>query len=68
METTRPMVMIAGQLPVGDYERLVALARVRGMMTRRTSRPNVSAALREAVALGLRVAEQGRAGEAQRGV
>jgi len=50
-------ILITGQIAMADYERLLALARKRGMITRRSSRPNISAALREALPLGLQAAE-----------
>lgn len=59
METgnREPMVIVGGRVPLRDFQRLEALARERGWITRKRGRANVSEALRLAVALGLRAAE-----------
>ena len=60
METgnREPMVIVGGRVPLRDFQRLEALARERGWITQKRGRANVSEALRLAVALGLRAAEQ----------
>lgn len=56
-----PMVVVGGRVPLRDFQRLEALAQKRGWVTQKHGRPNVSEALRLAVALGLAAAEREQA-------